>query len=543
MFFNILIYLLISVLVAYVIYEYRIILNAEIARLFNIKRKQLSSSVQRNINVIIHVQNDTRNVVELITSLKNQDYPSDKYKINVILDNPTENTKKLMDLIPDIVLWEVNTNMQYAGMMSSVGMFFEHITKNQYFNGHVLLSSSDLVKKNFMSRVNVALEQSDISQGCLASISPYGSIFSTIGYISNRILNRVNNVGESRIKLGSRVLTSGIIISEEFVSQYPIQNKYLYSELDYNCELLKQNVKVDSRPDILIFTPSPLNIKDLAYYKSTTFYKWANLLLNNPLMLFSNLKLLSYALYSLLHIKLIQIIMVIIVVIFSYKLNMSLLNLPLWEISLIFFVTMLFMAELLSMLVSRCKPKDYLIWFISIFMYLPEVFMTIYYSFKLIKSRLNTVESIYDPLNNESIKLFKASNLKTLDVKVSDGTKNISCKLEIQNDDQNNHISLIFNNKKFTTKKHITLDQAFEELNKRLNAKNFKIICCYNCGYFNYSNKSFDESCGSKGHCFYDKNGQNLYYDDLVEVWGSCEQLVDLEQRNQIIENWKNSLA
>ncbi len=50
---------------------------------------------QQNINVIVYSHNNSSTIVDLVESLKNQDYDPDKYSINIILDNCDDNQRKV----------------------------------------------------------------------------------------------------------------------------------------------------------------------------------------------------------------------------------------------------------------------------------------------------------------------------------------------------------------------------------------------------------------------------------------------------------------
>ena len=81
---NIIAVVLALFLAYYLLYCIYIVYCASKYNLWKIKYKYPSVNYYQNLNVTVYSHNNGNDVVELLEQLKRQDYPQDKYKINII---------------------------------------------------------------------------------------------------------------------------------------------------------------------------------------------------------------------------------------------------------------------------------------------------------------------------------------------------------------------------------------------------------------------------------------------------------------------------
>jgi hypothetical protein len=511
-------------------------------RLRDLREKTLQTSAERHITIVIYAQNEIETLINLVKSLENQEYSPDKYSINIILDNSDGQNEKVLELMRGIKVWKISSSDTAMGMYPSVVWFLERSLNENYTNGFVILDANNIVKPNFLSRVNISLEKTPLSQACLATMSPYATLYNSVGYITNRIANRVHNAGRFHLGLGSQILSSGLIISQEYLERNPVQLSPDQNEIDYNYRLLSTGNTVNWAPEVIVYNYIADDIQDLAIYKSELAYKNITATIRNWREALKNFKAFSLALYYFAPARVIQLgIIFIMLAIGSYS-NIKIANIDVGLILPIIILGLIFVSDIISLLIVKCKLQDFKIWLLSGPVYFQELFYTILYLLKIVRLNRIRINILEKNDGQKVIEKSKTADTLEIDVMVSDGVKNLPCKLELKSSWLENQITFIFKNKSFTTKIYDTLDQAFEELNNKLKSRNFTIINCFNCGYFNYSNKVFKDSSGSEGHCFYGKEGQNIHYDELVKTWQYCEYYLPADQRAEIMENWKQSL-
>ncbi|MGD9581139.1 MAG: hypothetical protein AB7V50_07180 [Vampirovibrionia bacterium] len=519
-----------------------LIIMAQKGRLNDLRRKSQHTSVQRHITVIIYAETIVDMLLKLVASLQDQNYPNDKYSINIVLEDDNPNSNKVLGLIDDIKIWRISSNKEKIGFFPSISKIIEKNMASQYTNAFVILKSDNLVKSNFVERVNISLENNNISQACLATTSPYSSFYNSIGYINNRIFNRITNAGRFHLNAGSDILSSGLIVTQEFLEKYPINTDKIKSEVDYNYYLLSEKIKVNWAPEVIIFNKMAEDLKDLCIGKAETTINKLKAAIKNINLNFKNTGCLNYTLYLLCPNKLMLGILSIIAFLSGYIASLTMANTNLWAILPLILMGAIILLDLPAMAVSKCTPKDYKIWLISLLTYLPENIITLFCIIKLWNQDSNNNNLPYLSLKKESLELYIPDSIKEKNIILTDGTKNIQCKVEITTKQNENQIALIFKNKKYTSNKHATMDRCFEEINSKLEKYNFSIINCFNCGYFSFSNQSHQESNGTDGHCFFNKEGQHLQFNDTIKIWHYCDSFCPIENRIEILKNWKNSL-
>lgn len=541
-FFTIIWFILTIFTTAYCLNYILLIVMAKKGRSKDLKRKNLQTSVQRHITVIIYAETVIDSLINLIGALQNQNYPADKYNINIVLEEQNPNSEKILALINHIKIWKLSNTRHNVGFFPSIAKAIEKNMATQYTNGFVILNSTNTVKNNFLERVNISLDTSPISQACVATTSPYASLYNSIGYIHNRILNRAKNAGKFHLNLGSDLLSSGLIVTQEFLEKHPINIDKTQSEIDYNYYLLAEKVNINWAPEVIVFNKIAEDIQDLCIWKAKSTIMKIKSVFHNAHLIFKNLGCFHFTLHLLCPNKFIIGIITLITIFAGYLASLKLLNIDIWLYIPLLLLIVIIILDLPAMAVSKSSKKDYKIWLTSFFSYFPETLITAIYTLKLWGYESQKQYLPHFSLQKETIELHKPSYTKEIEVFITDGTKKIQCSLEIKSERNENQIALIFKNKKYSSNKHQTLDRCFEEINNKLEKYNFTLINCFNCGYFSFSNQSHEETSGTEGHCFYNKEGQHLQFDDTIKIWHSCDCYCPLENRIEIIKKWKDSL-
>lgn len=541
-FFTVIWFIIMVFIAIYSLNNVLLIVMAQKGRLKDLRRKNLQTSVQRHITVIIYAKNVIDSLLNLIGTLQTQNYPEDKYSVNIVLEEQNPNSEKILALINNIKIWKLSNTRHSIGFFPSITKAIEKNMATQYTNGFVILNSTNTVKSNFLERVNLSLENDPISQACLATTSPYSSFYNSIGYLQNRILNRIRNAGKFHMNMGSDILSSGLIVTQEFLEKHPINIDKIQSEIDYNYYLLSEKIKINWAPEVIIFNKIAEDMQDLCIWKAENLVTRIKSVIHNLNLTFKNLSCFLLTLHLLCPNKFIIGLLTLLAIITGYLANIKLFNIDIWLYLPLLLLIIVIISDIPAMIISKCDKKDYKIWILSFFSYFPEMLLTVLYTIKLWNYELQKQYLPHFSLQKETIELHKPSYSKELDVILTDGTKKINCKLQITSQQNENQIALIFKNKKYSSNKHNTIDRCFEEINNKLENYNFTIIDCFNCGYFSFSNQSHEETSGTKGHCFYNKEGQHLKFDDTVNIWHYCDSFCSLENRIDIIKKWKDSL-
>jgi hypothetical protein len=135
-------------------------------------------------------------------------------------------------------------------------------------------------------------------------------------------------------------------------------------------------------------------------------------------------------------------------------------------------------------------------------------------------------------------------------VPLSNGKKQVSCRLRMvttfnEEGRENYRLILEYKAMSFSTESYRILDQAFYELHAKLFSRGLTIVTCGSCGNFYNPTVDVPDAIKSSGVCLFNKQGKevNLNTDAVTVVSQACDYHCPLEQREQIVRQWKESLT
>lgn len=101
-----------------------------------------------------------------------------------------------------------------------------------------------------------------------------------------------------------------------------------------------------------------------------------------------------------------------------------------------------------------------------------------------------------------------------------------------------------YKNLSFTTQKYRILDQAYYELQTKIQTKGFRIVSCGSCAYFYRPTAGNPYGVAKNcGFCLYGKLGKEVGVDDTVTVVSqACQQYTDISHRQAVLKTWQDSL-
>ncbi|MEM0950723.1 MAG: hypothetical protein AAGI66_01105 [Cyanobacteria bacterium P01_H01_bin.74] len=106
-------------------------------------------------------------------------------------------------------------------------------------------------------------------------------------------------------------------------------------------------------------------------------------------------------------------------------------------------------------------------------------------------------------------------------------------------------LTLEYKSVTFSTQHYRILDQAFYELHAKLMTRNVFLLTCGSCGYFYNPTADIPEKIKNSGVCLYNRMGEEVSLDDdaVTVISKPCKAHCSIEKREQIVNDWKASLA
>ena len=135
-------------------------------------------------------------------------------------------------------------------------------------------------------------------------------------------------------------------------------------------------------------------------------------------------------------------------------------------------------------------------------------------------------------------------------VPLSNGSKELPCTLKTlttftEDGKEQYQLTLEYKSLAIKTETYRILDQSFYELHAKLTSRGLTIITCGSCGHFYNPTADVPGALRNAGVCLFGKIGQevNLQTDAVTVMSQACGHHCDLAQREQLVRQWKESLA
>lgn len=188
--------------------------------IFSLKRIHAAPSCMpaNRFAVIIPARNETKVIGNLIQSLKRQNYPSDLFKIIVVTNNCTDNTKEIA-LANGTTVIECTDKVTSKGEVLSFA-FNTILSQEDSFDACCIFDADNLVDPDFLKEMNNALCMgAKVAQGYRDSKNPTDSFISACYSIYYYSVNRLGNHARSAIGLSAIVNGTGFMFSMDTLKQ------------------------------------------------------------------------------------------------------------------------------------------------------------------------------------------------------------------------------------------------------------------------------------------------------------------------------------
>ena len=125
--------------------------------LVKLKDKPMIEEKTNKFMAIIPAHNEEAVVGNLIESLKNQDYPKDKYDIYVIADNCTDATRKIAE-DAGVIVYERRSPIEERTKGHALQWFLKQkIAEKADYDALCVFDADNIVYKNFIKNMNKKL--------------------------------------------------------------------------------------------------------------------------------------------------------------------------------------------------------------------------------------------------------------------------------------------------------------------------------------------------------------------------------------------------
>ena len=245
---------LISIIIIYFSYFIFICIG-----LFKKKTDIIIKNKKNKFAILIAARNEEKVIYNLIKSLNKQKYPNALYKIYVILNNCTDNTK-------DIVL-KTNANILEVNNINSKGealkYAYNYLSNDNSIDAYVIFDADNIVDNNFLNSMNESLNNGyNVVQGFRKTKNIndnwLSSSYAIMYYIQGLFINKARfNLGKSAFLNGT-----GFMVKKSVIDKHGFNPKTITEDIEFTMMCAINNEKIAYNENALFYDEQVVNLKD-----------------------------------------------------------------------------------------------------------------------------------------------------------------------------------------------------------------------------------------------------------------------------------------
>lgn len=468
---------------------------------FRNELRHLDYQEKENLAVIVYAHNNKKTLANLIHELKGQDYPHNKYRVFVLLDNCTDGSQDLFveeNFIHVIDISGVGT----IGKDQAVATLLEKLSDNNYIDAYVFLDADRSVEPDFLTLANSAIKNESVISGeTVINLTSLG-IVDRIKAAYQKYHMNVLRKARSLFGLAAMADSGVFIIRRQIVDEIgDVDFKDINTELKYSLLLSKIGCRCTYNPNI----QTTVNPANYIFRKPKISYR-LDLFRNCIPQLFSKNFVFSEHILSLIYPN-IWTLLIVYAILFNHSLTYHFMV----DVKI---VSLTFLLLVVGFGISLINAK----------MTMQEIGYLCAYPIYLVGHIIRNFPPIRYIVNNVLDKGNEdnASEKFVVDVVITTAKKvNRNYKLEFIQKDGMAKVKLIRKNKHHVTTSHLRMIDALQELKLKLDDLGATMRICSCCSYFQ---PSIDGSTNMlKGYCTCQYPSPKIGEEQKpTVVWNTC---------------------
>lgn len=478
--------LIFFVLAVFSLFQLFIVFCSSKYKIWKLKYKYGDARYNQNLNVVVYSHNNAEAVVELLENLKKQEYPLDKVKINIILDNCTDNSSNLLEILGGAKIWRISTGQNHIGRDAAFEWFLDRTLATENTNAFVFLDCKNRINPMLLMGINNAIGEFPAVVGKV-SRSSGNKFLTSIMNIYDLLNFNVTLKGRSMAGLSNIADTEILAIRQEVLEKVRFINvKNQNTGMLYSLLLSKAKIPVVYSDEVTVFRREISTVKSFIQEKRNEFndkiktFFYSLHLLSEPVNIKTKELILSL-IYPNDFVVATLFLALAVITVFSESFILGS-AIPRYLLSFCVITT------IYTIILSKMSFVDILIWIAKIItaplMFSGNLVGGINLKLPQIKIKKPSFNFNLPAMKFTLPSFSKRSPKNVTQVFVTNGTKDIPCGLEIKNSGGFYSAILWFNNKKISSSQFLNAPEALADLSEKLFDKNFALKVCQNCGYF-----------------------------------------------------------
>lgn len=516
---NFILFLIFAYLLLYAIY----LLLINIKALFFSKKflKEISpenfitDDIKKNkICVIIFANSKTKNIDELLKALNEQTYEKENYSVQVIFAKDSNSLVYVPDCMSGAQIHCVE-NEEFFKKDKALNLFIEKLIPTSKFDAYLFLGVNRFVPSEYLSNVNIALNnnKTGVITGKVNIVSEFKdtSIVSRVVEARQEFKNNTLNIAKRMFDLGAVIDSENCVMRSDILEKTgKICFETREGELKYSLFLASNSIKPEYYPymetyvESQYYNPASAGIQT----RLKLFKYYLRLLINKP-WYFKELIL------SLLQPNAAIVLFLYLIVLYSsfkfissigikYVLHLGILYLIVWTIGLF---------------ASKLHP-------VKIFVFVLYPFYSFWFNLRKFTKEVSK-RAIQRAIAEE-----RDVKSTTRDAIVTDGKKDVLCKMDLMLEEGMRRVVLRFRKKRVISEGCIRMCDAIENISGRIKAHGLTLKICNNCSHYRMIQDGTVDLL--KGKCV--AGGKKM--DDAPDtlIWNRCEHFM-LKEATNVFDN------
>ena len=206
--------------------------------------------------ILVPARNEETVITNLISSLKNQDYPDNKYTIYVIPNNCTDDTAKIAKESGANVL-ECTVPTKTKGDVLKFA--FDKLKKEKKIDAYIIFDADNVVHPNFLKKMNNCLESGyNCAEGCRDSKNPADNWLSggyTLFYLYQNIFF---NRARGSFKASCGINGTGFMVRKSYIEKVGFDTYTLTEDIEFTGQCALRHETIAFVEDAITYDEYPV---------------------------------------------------------------------------------------------------------------------------------------------------------------------------------------------------------------------------------------------------------------------------------------------
>ena len=216
------------------------------------------SNKKHKFAIIIAARNEEQVIGNLIDSLKKQNYDKDKYTINVIVNNSTDNT---YNVCKEYGVNAINCEIKVKSKGEVLRYVFKKF-KDKVFDAYVIFDADNVVHPDFLKNMNISLNNGyKVAQGFRDSKNYQDNWISGSYTLFYYLQNFFFNLSRKKLHSSASINGTGFMVRKDFIEELDFNPVTLTEDVELTTVCAINNARVDFVKNAITYDEQPTSFK------------------------------------------------------------------------------------------------------------------------------------------------------------------------------------------------------------------------------------------------------------------------------------------